>query len=368
MPVTYPICLPLKPSTNQLVFKKQSAVSTSVAPSSFKAQSYVWPGQGWMVDATWPPGVRSRMEPLVAALSSLNGGEGSVLLRDNSNVSSQNTSLAANINRLVVNGASQTGYDLNIKNAIALQALFKAGDWIQLGGKNLLAKTQVFNDALWIKNTLTVTDNSAAAPTGTFDGTTAALCAPSGTDSYLYQYFQPPGRWGHTFSFWGKKNVSGQLGLLVRVSNNFGTTLAQSVVVLNNTSWQRFSLPFFPQDGTLCVAQIGGGSTWPTGQNCLLWGAQVDPVPYLQEYRPAVATAYSKQYELYKVINDVYSDNSGNATVTLWPKLRTSPLDGEAVTWNSALGRFALVSGDDWSIDSTDVYGMQSTFVEDQRP
>lgn len=45
---------------------------------------------------------------------------------------------------------------------------------------------------------------------------------------------------------------------------------------------------------------------------------------------------------LYKVVADANSDGSGNMTVTIVPRLRTSPADGAAITVSSAKGVFRL--------------------------
>ena len=49
---------------------------------------------------------------------------------------------------------------------------------------------------------------------------------------------------------------------------------------------------------------------------------------------------------LYKVLDDVDSDGSGNLTVTIWPNVNsaTSPADGVAVAMQSPKGQFRLIS------------------------
>jgi hypothetical protein len=45
---------------------------------------------------------------------------------------------------------------------------------------------------------------------------------------------------------------------------------------------------------------------------------------------------------LYKNLIDINSDGSGNATLTLWPNLRSSPGDNDPLTISSAKGRWRL--------------------------
>jgi hypothetical protein len=71
---------------------------------------------------------------------------------------------------------------------------------------------------------------------------------------------------------------------------------------------------------------------------------------------------------LYKVMADANSNGSGEATLTLWPKLRSSPADNAAIVVNSPKGRFMLGEEFDWSIDEAKVYGLSFAIVEDLRP
>jgi hypothetical protein len=62
---------------------------------------------------------------------------------------------------------------------------------------------------------------------------------------------------------------------------------------------------------------------------------------------------------LYKVLEDVNSDASGNATLTLWPNLRTSPADNASIVVNSPKGLFRLNSAQQsWDINEASIYGM----------
>lgn len=47
---------------------------------------------------------------------------------------------------------------------------------------------------------------------------------------------------------------------------------------------------------------------------------------------------------LYKIVNDVNSDGSGNATLDFWPRLRMAPGDGDLLTVRDASGVFRLSS------------------------
>lgn len=68
---------------------------------------------------------------------------------------------------------------------------------------------------------------------------------------------------------------------------------------------------------------------------------------------------------LHKVMADANSNSSGEATLTLWPALRSSPADNAALTINSAKGVFALSEiGASWSVDMVKIYGLSFTARE----
>lgn len=72
---------------------------------------------------------------------------------------------------------------------------------------------------------------------------------------------------------------------------------------------------------------------------------------------------------LYKVLADVNSNGSGQATLDIWPKLRSSPADNAAITISSPMGRFMLADDIDWTIDEQKIYaGFGFQAVEDLRP
>ena len=63
--------------------------------------------------------------------------------------------------------------------------------------------------------------------------------------------------------------------------------------------------------------------------------------------------------QLYKVLDDVNSNGSGEATLTVWPDLRTSPSDNAAITVSNAKGAFRLSSNSQaWDINEATFYGM----------
>ena len=69
--------------------------------------------------------------------------------------------------------------------------------------------------------------------------------------------------------------------------------------------------------------------------------------------------------QLYKVLDDVDTNASGEATLTIWPDLRSSPSDNDAVVVSSAVGLFRLGTNvTDWQINQAGFYSMTFGAVE----
>jgi hypothetical protein len=68
---------------------------------------------------------------------------------------------------------------------------------------------------------------------------------------------------------------------------------------------------------------------------------------------------------LYKVMVDANSNASGEATLTLWPKLRSSPADNAALTINSPVSNWRLTTdGADWNVNVIKFFGLKVSAQE----
>jgi hypothetical protein len=68
---------------------------------------------------------------------------------------------------------------------------------------------------------------------------------------------------------------------------------------------------------------------------------------------------------LHKILQNVNTNASGQATLDIWPSMRTAPTDGATVITSNAVGRFRLNSGQqDWSINNISSYGITFAAVE----
>ena len=68
---------------------------------------------------------------------------------------------------------------------------------------------------------------------------------------------------------------------------------------------------------------------------------------------------------LYKVLTQVNSNGSGEATLDIWPNLRTSPSDNSLVVVSSTKGRFRLKDNvTQWNINEISTYGITFDCME----
>ena len=68
---------------------------------------------------------------------------------------------------------------------------------------------------------------------------------------------------------------------------------------------------------------------------------------------------------LYRVLNDTDSDSSGNATLDIWPNLRSSPSNNASIIVNSTHGQWRLASNEvQYSISDAKIYTFTIACIE----
>ena len=107
---------------------------------------------------------------------------------------------------------------------------------------------------------------------------------------------------------------------------------------------------------------VNGGSQ--TGENLNIDGCPVSETGYLKagDYIQLGSGATAR---LYKVLEDVDTDASGQATLNIFPNLRSSPSDDATVVVSDAKGVFRLSdSAMSWDINNASIYGVTFGAVE----
>lgn len=68
---------------------------------------------------------------------------------------------------------------------------------------------------------------------------------------------------------------------------------------------------------------------------------------------------------LHAVLADVTSNGSGQATLDIWPRLRTAPADNAPLTLTSPMGRWRMASNEmRWDVRSAQLYGIDFACTE----
>jgi len=104
-----------------------------------------------------------------------------------------------------------------------------------------------------------------------------------------------------------------------------------------------------------------------SGSTINLTSNQVNQTAYLKagDY---ISTGASTSKQLFKVLQDVNTDGSGNATLDVWPNVRTSVISGSTIDVQSCQGVFRLLDNtQEWQINSNNAYSIsfeaQEAFV-----
>lgn len=386
MTISYPLALPSHTGLRAIELRATNAVAYSRSPFTFAGQAFAYPGQMWQADVTLPPMKRADAEQWVAWLVSLRGQLGTFLMGDPIGASPRGAALAAK--------------------------------------KNLLFYTEQFNNAAWSKNRTTVTADSGISP----DGVTSADALVETTDTGTHTITDSVSCSASTAYVWSiyvKQVPGGTQRVRLRASDsggfindalfNFNTnqlvtpgatkgfesvgngwyrvwvsgTTSAAATTLSLDIWQLqgdTSTSSYTGDGVSSVliwgAQVEAGSVpttyqpifagygpfvngaSQTGASLVIDGASPDEVGYLLpgDY---IQLGSGSTATLHKVLEQVDTDSSGNATLTLWPHIRTAPADNAAVTIGNTVGRWRLASNESsWSVNEASIYGISFTAME----
>ena len=144
--ITYPITLPFSTrGARRIAIKPEVVASAEVSPFSLIENMQVGTGQRWSAQIDLPAMKRTTGAPeWLAALVSLNGPQGTFYLGDTANKAPRGVATGTPL----VNGAGQTGYDLNTKGWTAgVTNIMRAGDWVQVGTLSNARLHMVMKDA-----------------------------------------------------------------------------------------------------------------------------------------------------------------------------------------------------------------------------
>lgn len=146
MAITYPLTFPSHTGVRAVNLIARNVVGQTQSPFTYTQQVQKGQGQRWEADITLPPMKRENAEQWISFFVKLNGFYGTFLMGD-PNAATPRGSAATAAGTPVVNGASQTGTDLNIDGLPASKiGYLKAGDYIQLGASSTAKLYKVLDD------------------------------------------------------------------------------------------------------------------------------------------------------------------------------------------------------------------------------
>lgn len=143
MATTYPLALPTHTRRRTIELRATNAVTVERSPFTYASQAQASAGQMWQADVTLPPMRRADAEQWIAWLVRLRGSFGTFLMGDLLGC----TPRGAIGGTPLVNGAGQTGEDLNIYGCTAnVTGWLMAGDYVQLGAASSATLHKVLAD------------------------------------------------------------------------------------------------------------------------------------------------------------------------------------------------------------------------------
>lgn len=386
MAITYPLNTPTNIGIANITLMAESAVAVSQSPFTFQQQVVAHPGQRWAASISLPPMKRVDAENWIAFLLSLKGQVGTFLLGDPNAVSPQGSAAVR---------------------------------------RNLLLYTQQFENAYWTKARATATADTTTAPDTTLTADSLIETATLGTHLTSRAFSYVAGI-TYTFSIYVKRNGVRNVrldfgggafggtsaGTFDLATGTVSSTLGGTVAAISDVGdgWFRCSITKTSTNSTSVSTIVylvsGASSTSYTGDGTsglFLWGAQLEQSSSPTAYQ-SVADAFGYQVngasqtgsvlnidgcspsvtglflpgdyiqlgsgvtsQLYKVLTSVDTDVSGQASIDIWPNLRSSPADNSAVLFTDTKGRFRLKDNvTQWSINEISSYGITFDCVEAQ--
>lgn len=376
MAITYPLNTPTNIGIANITLMAENAVAVSQSPFTFAQQIVAHPGQRWAASISLPPMKRQDAENWIAFLLSLKGQVGTFLLGDPNGVNDQGVAAAR---------------------------------------RNILTFTEQFDNAAWTKSNVSITPDVIAAPDGTQTADAVVSTAVVTVAGVSSATFSADGVSTYTASLFFKKTtgLGTDFQLYFRGSLSVGTQYAATI--LNTSTGFVGGGPYTIQDlgdwwrVSITASNIPAGSmrfhlryvSQPVGTTVHIWGAQLEVGPSVSAYQGVVDTfgplvngasqtgnvlnidgcspnvtgwfapgdyiqlGSGSATQLYKVLTSVNTNNSGQASVDIWPNLRSSPADNSAVIFTNAKGKFRLKDNvTQWGINEISSYGITFDCVE----
>jgi len=145
MAISYPISLPSDPQPAEIAVSAETAGGVNESPYTLTQEVHEWPGNRWRMAVRYPAMTRADGDKVAAALTSLYGQAGTLLLGP---FGASATPKGVATGTPLVNGANQTGKTLATDGWTAsVTGILKAGDYLQVGSGATARLHMVLADA-----------------------------------------------------------------------------------------------------------------------------------------------------------------------------------------------------------------------------
>lgn len=101
-----------------------------------------------------------------------------------------------------------------------------------------------------------------------------------------------------------------------------------------------------------------------TGQSLVIDGASLSQTNWLRK-GDYIQLGAAGTATLHKVLEDTDTDAGGNATLSIWPGIRTAPADNATVVVINTVGRWRLASNtSEWNVSDASIFGITFSAME----
>jgi hypothetical protein len=162
---------------------------------------------------------------------------------------------------------------------------------------NLLPYSVDYSQADWAKSNVTLTSNFATAPDGT---TSASKIVATASDGSLQDSISITSGTTYTFSVY-LKTTSGTLNTNISLGSpafpdTEGDGGRTKQIIVTNT-WQRFTITSTADATANSGIGVGGFNSFSTGEEVLVWGAQLEVGSYATSYIPTQGATATRVVE-----------------------------------------------------------------------
>ena len=222
----------------------------------------------------------------------------------NGDTSRNSTATFTNQNGLIEsvgNNVARVDFQDDVKGALLLEPQ----------STNLITYSEDFSNANWTKTNSSITLNSVVSPDGTQNAST--LNFTSGANSNINNNVSVTVGQDYTISVWLKSTIGNQ-------TRRFGASEGNASLYIDvdiTDEWQRFEVLISSYAFTGLTTRISNANDNSIAGSVLVWGAQLEQLPYATSYIPTSGSAVTRVQDVANSFGDVNTFNSSELTIII---------------------------------------------------